>query len=161
MFESYTKQLLCHLESIGKECPPTVVTRIFDFYRPKSRPPNLQKLLNEVFIPLLKVVDEVTLFVDGVEECEEQEVRDIIKHLKKLLDTSSCQIFISCREEIDISQRIPSAINIRITPEDTKEDMERFIDNLIEDMQSGRPISDNQSTLEYIKQELRKNAHRM
>jgi hypothetical protein len=81
--------------------------------------------------------------------------------LRKLLAIPSCQVFISCREEVDVLKRIPSSVRIRITPKDTKADMELFIDNEVETMRCKRPIFDNQDMLDYIKQELLKKADRM
>lgn len=161
LFESCTKQLLCYLEQIEKVCPPVIVARIFEFYAPKRRRPNVRELMDEVFVPLLDVVKGVTIFVDGVEECGEGEIQTILMEFRKLLTVPTCRVFVSCREEVDVLKRIPSSVRIRITPEDTKADMEIFVDNEVEAMRCKRPVFDNQDILDYIKQELLKKADRM
>lgn len=161
LFESYTKQLLCYLERIEKACPSVIAAQIFEFYAPKKRRPNVRELMDEIFVPLLDIVKGITIFVDGVEECSQEEIQSILTELRKLLTIPSCQVFISCREEVDVLKRIPSSVRIRITPEDTKADMELFIDNEVEAMRYNRPMFDNQDMLDYIKQELLKKADRM
>ena len=161
LFESYTRQLLCYLERMDKVCPSVIVARIFEFYAPKKRRPNVRELMDEIFVPLLDIVKGITIFVDGVEECNQEEIQSILMEFRKLLTIHSCQVFISCREEVDVLKRIPSSVRIRITPEDTKADMELFIDNEVEAMRCKRPNFDNQDLLDYIKQELLKKADRM
>src|SRR6266480_1057613 len=102
LFESCTKQLLCYLEQIEKVCPLVIVARIFEFYAPKRRRPNVRELMDEIFVPLLDVVKGITIFVDGVEECSEGEIQTILMEFRKLLTIPTCQVFVSCREEVDV-----------------------------------------------------------
>jgi len=146
---------------MNKVCPPIIVAQIFEFYGPKKCRPNVRELMDEILLPLLDVVEGIAFFVDGVEECGEEEIQTILAEFRKLLTFPSCRVFISSREEVDISKRIPGLVRIRITPENTKADMELFIDNQVETMQFKRPISDNQDMLDYIKRELLKKADRM
>ena len=46
---------------------------------------------------------------------------------------------------------IQGSICLKITPENTKEDLELFIEHQLETMQSYRRISDNEDMLAYIK----------
>jgi hypothetical protein len=154
LFESYTKQLLYHLGSIGKCCPLDVILRLAEFYGPKQRPPSLDEVVDELLIPLLAIVSESTLIVDGVDECSQKEVQKLLTVFRRILADCSCRIFISCREDVDIAQRVPGAVRLRITPENTKADIELFIDHKIESMQRDRRISENEDMLIYIKQQL-------
>jgi hypothetical protein len=153
--------LLCYLEWINKVCPSEIVARILEFYGPKKRRPNIRELVDEILIPLLDVAEGVMFIVDGLDECGQSEIQSVLAEFRKILTIPSCQVFISCREEVDVLRGIPGSVRIRITPGDTKADMELFVDNEIETMQYKRPISDNQVVLENIKQELLKKADRM
>jgi hypothetical protein len=135
--------------------------RLAEFYGPKQRPPSLEEVVDELLIPLLAVVDESTLIVDGVDECSQKEVQKLLTVFRKILADCPCRIFISSREDVDITQRIPGSVRLRITPENTKADIELFIDHKIESMQHDRRISDNEDMLIYIKQQLLNKADRM
>jgi len=117
--------------------------------------------MNEILIPLLDIVKGVTFIVDGLDECSQREIQSVLAEFRKILTNPSCQVFISCREGVDVLRGIPGSVRIRITPDDTKADMVLFVDHEIETMQYERPITDKQEVLEYIKQELLKKADRM
>jgi hypothetical protein len=161
LFESYTKQLLYHLESIQKSCPPAVIDRMIDFYGPKKRPPSLDEVVDELITPLLAIMSQSTLIVDGLDECSAIEAREVLAVFEKLITRSSTRFFIASRENIDVIRMIQGSVRLKITPENTKEDLELFIEHQLETMQSYRPISDNKDMLAYIKEELLKNADRM
>jgi hypothetical protein len=161
LFESYTKQLLYYLESIGKGCPRVVIDRMVDFYGPQKRPPSLDEVVNELMTPLLVIASESTLIIDGLDECTPNESQKALRVFTKLLKTSSIRVFFACREEVDIIRRIQGAVRIRITPEKTNADMKLFVEHSLESMQSYHRISDNKDMLAYIKEELLKKADRM
>jgi hypothetical protein len=161
LFESYTKQLLCHLESTGQDCPSVIIRRIMDFYGPKRRPPSLDEVVNDLIVPLLAVAKNSILIVDGLDECSADEARDVLAVFKRLITLSSIRIFIACREDIDITRVIQDTVCLRISPKNTKKDLELFIDHQLEMMQSYRRISDSEDMLAHIKEELRKRADRM
>jgi hypothetical protein len=161
LFESYAKQLLYYMESNGKSCPNIVIRQIFDFYGPKKRPPSLDEVVNELFIPLLAIETECIFIVDGLDECSTKQTQEVIRTIKKLLGNPLRRAIIACREEVDITRRIPGSVRIRITPEKSKADMKLFIECKLEDMQSSRRISENEEMLIYIEQELMKKADRM
>jgi hypothetical protein len=161
LFESYTKQLVYHLESTRKGCPPVVIDRIVDFYGPDRRPPSLEEVVDELIIPLLAITGQSTFIVDGLDECSAVEAREVLAVFKRLITLSSIRAFIACREDIDVIRVIQGSVRLRITPENNKEDMELFIEHQLETMQSYRRICDNGDMLANIKEELLKRADRM
>jgi hypothetical protein len=161
LFESYTKQLLYHLESIGKGCPRVVTDRMIDFYGPKKLPPSLDEVVDELIIPLLAIPVHSTFIVDGLDECSATEAREALAAFKKLITRPSTRVFIASRENIEVTRMIQDSICLKITPENTKEDLELFIEHQLETMHSYRRISDNEDMLAYIKEELLKKADRM
>ncbi|KIW17768.1 hypothetical protein PV08_04963 [Exophiala spinifera] len=161
LFESYTKQLLHHLQTIQKPCPPAVIGQIIEFYAPKKRPPSLDEVIDELITPLSTTISECTFIVDGLDECNTKEVSEVLRIFKKLLSAPSNRVLIACREEVDITRSISDVVCIRITPERTKADMELFIGCEVDSMQCGRQISESENMLTYIKQELMKKADRM
>jgi hypothetical protein len=70
-------------------------------------------------------------------------------------------VFIACRQDIDVTRVIQDSVCLRITAENNKKDLERFIDYQLETMLSYHRISDNKDMLAIIKEELLKNADRM
>jgi hypothetical protein len=161
LFESYTKQLLYHLESTRKGCSPAVIDRVIDFYGPKKRPPSLDEVVDELIIPLLAISNHSTFIVDGLDECSATEAREVLTVFKKVITRSSTRVFIASRENIEVTRMVQGSVCLKITPENTKEDLEVFIEHRLETMQSYRRISDNKEMLAYIKEELLKKADRM
>jgi hypothetical protein len=161
LFESYTKQLLYHLESIGKTCPPDVIARLTEFYGPKKTPPSLDEVVEDLLLPLLLIVHDPTLIVDGVDECSQKEVQKVLSVLRKLDVVSKCRTFISCREEINVTERFPGSIRIRVTPENTKADMELFIEHMVDTMAQDHRIAESPEIVAYIKRQLLDKADRM
>jgi hypothetical protein len=117
--------------------------------------------VDDLILPLLAIVNEPALIVDGVDECSQKEAQKVLAVLRKLLVRCQCRIFISCREEINIAQKIPDSVQIRVTPEKAKADMELFIERKVESMQDDRQISDEPEVISYIKQQLLNKADRM
>jgi hypothetical protein len=159
--ESCVKQLLFNLESTKKGCPPIIIDRLVDFYGPKKHPPLLEEVVDEVLIPLLAVTDKPIIAIDGLDECGPGEIKKVVTVLIKLLNTTTASLFIASREELDITRRIQGSIRIRITPENTKEDVEHFISYQIERMQKHHRITESEDMLKYIKVELQQKADRM
>jgi len=145
-----------YIERSNKSCPSAVVARILEFYEPKRRRPDAQELIVEVLIPLYRMVEATgaTFLVDGVDECSPQEALEVLQGLRQLLGSRSCRVFICCREEVKVLQGIPDANRIWITAEDTKADLEVFVDNEIKRRQQGRPISSNEAILNSIRHEI-------
>ena len=145
-----------YIERSNKSCPSAVIARILEFYEPKRRRPDIQELIVEVLIPLYRMVEATgaTFLVDGVDECSPQEALEALWGLRQLLGSRSCRVFICCREEVNVLQGIPNANRIWITAEDTKADLEVFVDNEIKRRQHGRPISSNEAVLNSIRYEI-------
>jgi hypothetical protein len=95
-----------------------------------------------------------TFLVDGVDECSPQEALEALRGLRQLLGSRSCRVFICCREEVKVLQGIPDANRIWITAEDTKADLEVFVDSEIKIRQQDRPISSNEAILNSIRHEI-------
>jgi hypothetical protein len=146
---------------VNKACPTDIVGLFIGFYGPRKRRPHLHELIDEVLIPLFGLVNNVTFIVDGLDECNPDEIELVVREFRKFLVSPSTRLFISCREEIDLLRRIPGSIRIRITPDDTKQDMELFVNSEVDRMNFRRPISDNPAMIHLFKQELLKKADRM
>jgi hypothetical protein len=121
----------------------------------------LNEVVDDLIIPLLAVAGQSMFIVDGLDECGIKEVREVLSVFKKLIAQSSARVFIACREEINVIGVIKGSVRLRITPENTRDDLELFIDDQLETMQSYHQISDNENMLNIIKKELMKRADRM
>ena len=151
-----------HLSSLGPGTQPEH-HRIIDFIAsPKNALPSIDEVVDELIIPLLAIPNHSTFIVDGLDECSATEAREALAVFKKLITQSSTRVFIASRENIDVTRMIQGSVCLKITPENTKEDLELFIEHQLETMQLYRRISDNKDMLAYVKvKELLKKADRM
>ena len=136
---------------------------MIEFYGPKRRRPDVQELIGEILIPLYRMFEATgaTFLVDGVDECSLQEALEALRGLRQLLGLRSCRVFICCREAVNVLQGIPGANRIWITAEDTKADLEVFVENEIKRRQHDRPISSKKAVINSIMYEILKKADGM
>jgi hypothetical protein len=80
--------------------------------------------------PTSEIIRDSTLIIDGLDECSPNKVQKLVAIIKNLLAASSCRIFFASREDIDMTRMISSSVRIRITPTNTKADIELFIERV-------------------------------
>ncbi|KAF9884480.1 hypothetical protein FE257_001741 [Aspergillus nanangensis] len=137
LFESYIKQLLGYIERSGRTCPPSIISRLWDFYGYENGRPDTKELLKELLIPLLKMFPGTTLVVDGLDQCSQQDTLEVVSAFREILKSTFSTAFVSYQEELHIQG-----------------DMKIFVQEEIDKMQGDRPISDNLDVLDTIKDRL-------
>lgn len=157
---SFAAQMLAYVEMGTEACPTAVIHRILEFYGPSRPPPDVDDIIDEVLIPLTDLFHEtgVVFLVDGIDECDPQEIRVILSGLRRLIKSRTHRLFISCRDEVNVQRRIPGSSRIWISAKDTAQDLERFVDDELDKRQRDRPISTNQHVLESVRREILKKA---
>ena len=161
LFRSYIKQILGHLDMIGKPCPLHIISCIKRFYGPKRYHPSFEETIDDIFIPLSELLPTTMYVVDGLDECELKEVQKILKTFRKLMSLHSLKVFISGREGLNVTTAILDSIAICISNEDNREDIHRFIEWRIEEKMLEKQITEKECVLQDIKSKLNERADRM
>lgn len=146
---------------IGKPCPLGIISYVKRLYSPKRYPPSFDEIIGEIFIPLSELLPSTTYVVDGLDECELEEVRKVLKTFQKMISQHGPRVFISGREDLDVTNAIPGSVAIRISNEDNKEDIRRFIEWRIEEKMRERQLTEKESVLQEIKSKLNERADHM
>ena len=161
LFRSYIKQILGYLDMTAKKAPPRIISYVKRFYGPKRHYPKFEEVIDEIFVPLCKLLPSTTYVVDGLDECELKETQKILKTFQKMVSQHGARIFISGREALDVTNSISNSTAIVISDEDNREDICRFIEWRIEEKMRERQLTEDESVLQEIKRELTDKADRM
>ena len=161
LFESYIKQIIGHLYMIGKQCPLGITSYVKRFYGPEARPPSFDEIIDEIFVPSSKLLSGTVYVVDGLDECEIEEVVRVLKTFQKIASQHDAKVFISGRESLDARNLISDSFIIHISNDDVREDIRKFIEHRIEEKMQERPLTETESVLEDIKTKLNEKADRM
>ena len=161
LFRSYIKQILGHLDMIGKPCPLSIISYVKRFYGPKRYHPSFEETIDNIFVPLSELLPTTIYVVDGLDECELEEVRKVLKTFRELMSPHGPKVFISGREGLDVTIAIPDSIAICISNEDNREDIHRFIKWRIEEKILEKQITEKECVLQDIKRKLNERADRM
>lgn len=161
LFESYIKQILGYLDMTKKQVPLRITSYVKRFYGPKRQYPKFEEIVDEIFVPLSKSLPSTTYVVDGLDECELEEIRKVLKTFQKMISQHGTRVFISGREALDVTNSISNSIAIVISDEDNRDDICRFIDWRIGEKMRERQLTEKESVLQDIKRKLNEKADRM
>jgi len=146
---------------IGKPCPPSITSYVKRFYGPKVIPPNFDEIVDDIFTPLIKLLPRTIYVVDGLDECETEEVLRVLKTFRRIISQHGTKVFISGRESLNVRNFISDSFTIHISNEDVREDIHWFIERRIEEKMRERPLTETESVLQDIKTKLNEKADRM
>jgi hypothetical protein len=161
LFRSYIKQILGYLDMTGKQFPLRIVSYVKRFYGPKRHYPKFEEIIDEIFVPLSELLPSTTYVVDGLDECEPKEIRKVLQTFQKMMSQHGIRVFISGREALDVTNSISNSVAIVISDEDNREDICRFIEWRIGEKTRERQLTEKESVLQDIKNELNEKADRM
>jgi hypothetical protein len=93
--------------------------------------------------------------VDGLDLCSPQECEIALGCLSSLLQQTSVQVIICGRDELDVATRLTGSVQLKITYEDTADDLALFVKRYIEQRNKrDGPISNNAGTRARIRDTL-------
>jgi hypothetical protein len=166
LFQSYIKQILGYLYMTRNPCPSRIVSYVKQFYGYKRYPPSFDEVVDEIFLPLSALLPSTTYVVDGLDECEPEQIREILKTFQKMGSRRGPRIFISGREALDVASSIPGSNVICMSEEYHKEeyhkeDIRKFINWKIKEKMRERKLTENKRVLQDIKSKLNERADRM
>lgn len=99
--------------------------------------------------------------MDGLDECERDEIHKVFRAFRKLVQTSKHRVFISGREVLEVGNSIESSVELPISSLDTIVDIRRFIDWRIDEKMRERLLTGNKELLDEVKRRLNDKADRM
>jgi hypothetical protein len=161
LFRSYIKQILGYLDMTGKRFPSRIISYVKRFYGPKRHYPKFEEIIDEIFVPLSELLPSTIYVVDGLDECELEEIPKVLKTFQKMMSQHGTRVFISGREGLDVTNSIPDSIAVVISDEDNREDIYRFIEWRIGEKMRERKLTETESVLQDIKSKLNEKADRM
>ena len=161
LFRSYIKQMIDHLDTIELPCPPEITYQLRRFFSLKASPPTFDEIIDDIFLPLSKLLPCTTYVVDGLDECIATEIQRVLKVFREMTSQHGLRLFVSGRESLDIQQSIPGSSSINISYEDAKEDICKFVKWKIKEKIHERRITEDESLLRDIKTTLVDKADRM
>ena len=161
LFRSYIKQILGYLDMTKKQFPLRIASYVKRFYGPKRHYPKFEEMVDEIFVPLSELLPSTIYVVDGLDECEPEEVRKVLKTFQKMMSQHGTRVFISGRESLDVTNSIPDSIAVVISDENNREDIRRFIEWRIGEKMRERLLTEKKSLLQDIKSKLNEKADRM
>ena len=161
LFTSYIKQILGYLDMNKKQFPLRIISYVKRFYGPKRYYPKFEEIIDEIFVPLSKLLPSAIYVVDGLDECESEDVREVLKTFQKMMSQPGTRVFISGREALDVTNSIPGSIAVVISDENNREDICKFIEWRVEEKMRERQLTEKKSLLQDIKRRLNEKADRM
>src|SRR5271170_4177723 len=111
MLASFFKQLLVHLDHLRKPCPPEIQEELVQAFKAGQR-----TLRPDTLVGLIARFSEVFIFIDGIDECDQSDIKEILKFVQHLSTSpslrSSSKIFLASRKEVDVQRTVPSCISV-------------------------------------------------
>lgn len=166
LFGSYIKQMLEFLDIIGEVCPRDLVNTMKRFYGPKTCHPSCEEIAKMIFIPLANFltrrVQNATYIVDGVDECELGERQVVLSTFREMMQKhDSHRVLVSGREDLHVKDFMADSITLRISNDDNKEDIRKFIEWRLEEKMLERRLTENEYVLRDIQSKLNEGANLM
>ena len=131
------------------------------FFDQKASPTTCEDLIDHIFLPLSQLLPDVVYVVDDLHECAAKEVQMILRVFRRMLATPNIRLFISGRENLEITHAIPGSSTMSISHGDAKRDICKFIEWRIGEKEYERQLTENLELLQDVKQALLERADRM
>lgn len=125
-FESLTKQLIDALAGAGIPCSTEVLSNLEKAYGWEVARPDIEQVVYDLVIPLCSFLQEVTLVIDGIEECETVEGNLLWQWLDKLLEKIFVKLVITSEDWAKISLPIKNFLRIRVD-QHNKADIDAYV----------------------------------
>jgi hypothetical protein len=154
VLRSYVRQL-----STIPRYPNLMQKKLIELYR-ESRKNSVKlgiQICKDQLYESVNLYPRTTLVLDGLDECNPEERWQLIEILAELVKHAKnpVKLFISSRREQDIVNRLPSDAVIKIDASDNREDIRKFVDQRIKEIEkTGRWISISQDLKDKIKETL-------
>jgi hypothetical protein len=160
LFESLTKQLVAALIGAGTPCSPEVLSALGEAYRREVSTPDIAQAVYDLVVPLCSSFDQVTLVIDGIDECKVAEANLVWQWLDKLLEKVCVKLLITSEDWARIA--LPSEKFLRIRVDQyNKADIDAYVHDQISSWSGPRQIFGDEELRADVQQVLQQKADGM
>ena len=99
--------------------------------------------------------------MDGLDECEQNEIQRVLKTFREMESMPDHKILISGRETLNLKTAFSDVVELPISNEDIIQDIRRFIDWRIDEKMKQRRLTETTEVVEEIRECLNDKADRM
>ena len=119
------------------------------------------KELIELFLDSFGCFKNAILLIDGLDEAEKCDLRNVIAFLKSVQKLSNARILATNHPDLDMSRVLNPSQTLQINPEDVKADIEVFVQNKIDKHVQDELSTCSSSLLDTIQEALLSGAEEM
>lgn len=167
-FRSFISQMIAYLDMLRQPCPYEIQAAITRYFGHRSTVPVFEEVFRDIFLPLHKHFVEhihdtsATYVIDGLDECERAEWQPVLRACRLLLQKGDARVFISGREDLDVSNPELHLYRINIMEKDVRNDIRTFVDwKMGEKNRDNGQLSTNEALVSDISNTLNDKAHLM
>jgi hypothetical protein len=160
LFESLTKQLIATLLSASKSPSSEVLSALEEAYGREVSRPDIAQVVYDLVIPLCSSLEQVTLIIDGVDECKTAEANLVWQWLDKLLEKVSMKLLITSEDWAKISLPSEKFLRTRVD-QHNKTDIDAYIHAQISSRSGPGQIFGDEKLQADVQQALQQNADGM
>jgi hypothetical protein len=136
-------QLVFQFEKLSKPLPAVLTERARQAHDERRSYLDTDELI-ELLLVLAANSLETYFILDGLDECISEERETVLSFFKQLLQRrvtgSTYRILISSRDEVSVSQEIPSCIRLPIRDIDMKGDIREYVCDTVDDLLQKRKL---------------------
>jgi hypothetical protein len=125
-FESLTKQLIAALMNAGTPCSPKILSDLDEAYGSEVSRPDIAQVVCDLVIPLCSTFREITLVIDGIDDCKTAGSILVWQWLGKILKETFVKLLVTSEGWAEISLPNEKFHRIRVD-QNNKADIDAYI----------------------------------
>jgi hypothetical protein len=157
IFRSIMKQLITHYRILRKPLPQCVDEGLEQAHRLGWKSFDPIELCS-FLLDLINSLSETFLILDGLDECDPKERRDILKFvtssLKRPGSKRICKFLVASREEVNMRHWVPNCFQISINDKNIHSDICSFVDRTVDNKLEEESLVATPSLVNEIKKRL-------
>jgi hypothetical protein len=159
LFESLTKQLVATMIGTSTPCSPEILSALEKAYGNEVSRPDVSQVITDLVLPLCSHLPQITLVIDGVDECKQTELRLIWEGLDRILKDVHAKVLISSEDQINL--HLKGFDRIRIDQQYNKADIDAYVDEQIAGLSGPGQLFGDEDSRKDIKNKLQEKADGM
>jgi hypothetical protein len=157
ILRSFMKQLVTHYMILRKPLPQCVDERLEQAHRLGWKSFDSAEL-SSILQHLINSLLETFLILDGLDECDRKERKDILKFVTNSLKCPDpkriCKFLVASREEVNMRRWVPNCFHISIDDANIYSDICSFVDRTVDSRLEDGSLAATPSLINDIKQKL-------
>jgi hypothetical protein len=159
LFESLTKQLVATMIGTSTPYSPEILLALEKAYSNEVSRPEVLQVVTNLVLPLCSHLPEITLVIDGVDECKQSELRFIWEALDRILKDDHAKVLVSSEDQINL--HLKRFDRIRIDQQYNKVDIDTYVEQQIAGLSGPDQLFGNEDSRKSIKNKLQEKADGM